>query len=87
MKPTAEVVQTSPAVEVVEVPTPVIFEPVETPKPWTHEEVAALAKMLWGEARGVPSETEQAACVYFCAHLIRNPGKCRLWRLFSKTPI
>ena len=64
MKPTAEVVQTSPAVEVVEVPTPVIFEPVETPKPWTHEEVAALAKMLWGEARGVPSETEQAACVW-----------------------
>ena len=73
MKPTAEVVQTSPAVEVVEVPTPVIFEPVETqvifepvetPQPWTHEEVAALAKMLWGEARGIPSETEQAACVW-----------------------
>ncbi len=77
-KPTAEVVQTSPAVEavevptpvifepveVVEVPTPVIFEPVETPQPWTHEEVVALAKMLWGEARGIPSETEQAACVW-----------------------
>ena len=73
MKPTAEVVQTSPAVEVVEVPTQVIFEPVETqvifepvetPQPWTHEEVVALAKMLWGEARGIPSETEQAACVW-----------------------
>lgn len=64
MKPTAEVVQTSTAVEVVDVPTPVIFEPVETPQPWTHKEVAALAKMLWGEARGVPSETEQAACVW-----------------------
>ena len=73
MKPTAEIVQTSPAVEVVEVPTPVIFEPVETqvifepvetPQPWTHEEVVALAKMLWGEARGIPSETEQAACVW-----------------------
>ena len=64
MKPSVEVVETSPTVEVAEVATPVIFEPVETPQPWTHEEVTALAKMLWGEARGVQSETEQAACVW-----------------------
>ena len=66
MEPANEVVHTSTAVGAVEVPTPApaISEPVETPKPWTHEEVDALAKMLWGEARGVPSETEQAACVW-----------------------
>ena len=51
MKPTAEVVQTSPAVEVVEVPTPVIFEPVETPQPWIHEEVAALAEIYFREGK------------------------------------
>lgn len=31
---------------------------------WTEEEVTVLAKMLWGEARGVPSDTEKAACVW-----------------------
>ena len=28
------------------------------------EDIEALAKMLWGEARGVKSTTEQAACVW-----------------------
>lgn len=41
-------------------------EPVEEPQPWTDEEVIVLAKMVWGEARGVPSDTEKAACVW-CA--------------------
>lgn len=60
-KSTVEVVDTSPVVEVVEV-----SEPVVTPSPWTDEELVVLAKMLWGEARGVKSVTEQAACVW-CA--------------------
>ena len=34
------------------------------PPPWTEEEVTVLAQMLWGEARGVKSITEQAACVW-----------------------
>lgn len=33
---------------------------------WTREEVEVLAKMVYGEARGVPSKMEQAACVW-CA--------------------
>lgn len=41
-------------------------EPVEEPQPWRDEEVIVLAKMVWGEARGVPSDTEKAACVW-CA--------------------
>lgn len=32
--------------------------------PWTEEEVVVLAKMVYGEARGVPSKMEQAACVW-----------------------
>ena len=61
--PTVEVEEPSSVVEVVEVVTPEP-EPAVTPQPWTDEEVIVLAKMLWGEARGVPSETEQAACVW-----------------------
>lgn len=41
-------------------------EPEVTPQPWTDEEVIVLAKMLWGEARGVSSDAEKAACVW-CA--------------------
>jgi hypothetical protein len=39
-------------------------EPAPLPKQWTDEEAAALAKMLWGEVRGVPSDMEKAACVW-----------------------
>lgn len=39
-------------------------EPSEEFELWTEEEVTVLAKMLWGEARGVPSDTEKAACVW-----------------------
>lgn len=60
--PTVEVEEPSPVVEVVEVVTPE-SEPEVTPQPWTDEEVIVLAKMLWGEARGVSSDAEKAACV------------------------
>lgn len=63
--PTVEVEEPSPVVEVVEVVTPE-SEPEVTPQPWTDEEVIVLAKMLWGEARGVSSDAEKAACVW-CA--------------------
>lgn len=62
---TVEVEEPSPVVEVVEVVTPEP-EPEVTPQPWTDEEVIVLAKMLWGEARGVSSDAEKAACVW-CA--------------------
>lgn len=39
-------------------------EPIEEIKLWTEEDVTVLAKMLWGEARGVLSDTEKAACVW-----------------------
>lgn len=42
----------------------VLPEPIETPKPWTDEEAVVLAKMLYGEARGVMSDMEKAACVW-----------------------
>ena len=61
--PTVEVEEPSPVVEVVEVVTPE-SEPEVTPQPWTDEEVIVLAKMLWGEARGVSSDAEKAACVW-----------------------
>jgi hypothetical protein len=63
--PTVEVEEPSSVVEVVEVVTPEP-EPEVTPQPWTDEEVIVLAKMLWGEARGVSSDAEKAACVW-CA--------------------
>lgn len=53
-------------------PEPETIEPTEppmveiaTPEPtpvvplWSEEEVYVLAKMVWGEARGVPSDTEK----------------------------
>lgn len=39
-------------------------EPVQELKQWTAEEATALAKMLWGEARGISSDTEKAACIW-----------------------
>lgn len=36
-------------------------------------EVEALAKMLYGEARGVTSKTEQAACVWVVLNRVDNP--------------
>lgn len=48
---------------------PTVTQPVEDPplsQPWSEEEITVLAKMFWGEARGVPSDTEKAACIW-CA--------------------
>ncbi len=57
--------EASPVVEAVEVAIPSPEpEKAPTPRPWTDEEVVLLAKMLWGEARGVSSDTEKAACVW-----------------------
>lgn len=61
--PTVEVEEPSPVVEAAEVVTPE-SEPEVTPQPWTDEEVIVLTKMLWGEARGVSSDAEKAACVW-----------------------
>lgn len=61
--PTVDVEEPSPVVEAVEVVTPEP-KPEVTPQPWTDEEVIVLAKMLWGEARGVSSDAEKAACVW-----------------------
>ena len=33
-------------------------------RPWNEEDVVVLAKMLYGEAGNVPSDTEKAACVW-----------------------
>lgn len=61
--PTVDVEEPSPVVEAVEVVTPEP-KPEVTPQPWTDEETIVLAKMLWGEARGVSSDAEKAACVW-----------------------
>lgn len=46
-------------VEPIQAETP---EPEE--KPWTEDEVIVLTKMVFGEAGGVPSKMERAACVW-----------------------
>lgn len=61
-KPETEIIE-PPELPVLEVTTP---EPTPTVPLWSEEEVDVLAKMVWGEARGVPSDTEKAACVW-CA--------------------
>ena len=60
--PTVDVEEPSPVVEAVEVVTPEP-KPEVTPQPWTDEEMIVLARRLWGEARGVNSDAEKAACV------------------------
>lgn len=47
-------------------------EIIEEPKKWTEEEVIVLAKMLWGEARGIPSDTEKAACIWCVLNRVDN---------------
>ena len=57
--PTSAPTPTEPPVIEVVVP-----EPEPTPPPWSEDEANVLAMMLWGEARGVQSDTEKAACVW-----------------------
>lgn len=65
-------------------PEPQEFAPVEVHKEAPAEpqepeyvpdaaEVEALAKMLWGEARGVKSKTERAACVWCALNRVDHP--------------
>ena len=57
---------------VFEVTTP---EPTPTVPLWSEEEVDVLAKMVWGEARGVPSDTEKGRLCVVCA----QPCRSRIW--------
>ena len=61
-KPQAEAV-TSPA------PTP---SPSPAPTP-DETEVEMLARMIWGEARGIASDMEKAACVWCVLNRVDNP--------------
>jgi len=49
-----------------EIPTAARFVP-------NAAEVEALAKMLWGEARGIASDTEKAACVWVVLNRVDDP--------------
>lgn len=59
--PTASAIPAEVVEEVIEV----VECTTATPdKPWTDEEAEVLAKMLWGEARGIPSDTQKAAVIW-----------------------
>lgn len=76
---------TSAAGQAAALPPSPSFEPIETippikeDKPEEQEyipdaaEVAALAKMLYGEARGVASDMEKAACVWCVLNRVDDP--------------
>lgn len=57
----------SPSIAVEEV------TPTEAPFIPDAAEVEALAKMLWGEARGIASDTEKAACVWVVLNRVDDP--------------
>lgn len=61
--PPAVAVEPSPPTEAAPTPTP---EPEATPAPYIPDEteVEMLARVIWGEARGVPSDMEKAAVVW-----------------------
>ncbi len=59
--PSSIAVPPAKSIPTVEVPK---SEPISSIPRWTEDEAVALAKMLWGEARGVESTTQQAACVW-----------------------
>lgn len=49
-------------------------EPTVEVNPWSDEDIEVLAKMLWGETRGVQSKTEQAACVWCVLNRVDMSG-------------
>jgi len=53
-------------------PQPEETKPEEPP--YTEVEVTVLAKMLWGEARGVQSKTEQAAVIWCVLNRVDHPS-------------
>ena len=62
-----------PAVAVERMPERAAAEAAEDEYIPPAAEVEALAKMLYGEARGVTSKTEQAACVWVVLNRVDNP--------------
>lgn len=59
-------------------PEPVIEQPVAEPKPvklYTGLEVDMLARLIYTEARGVQSRTEQAAVVWCVLNRLDNPNR------------
>lgn len=62
-EPTTETVAESPAASAEATPTP---EPVEEEPPYSETDAEMLAKVIWAEARGIPSDAEKAA-VAWCA--------------------
>lgn len=68
----SEVISSEP---ITESPTMPIISQTPPPSPWSEEEAVALAQMLWGEARGVLSDTEKAACVWCVLNRCDTYGK------------
>lgn len=62
-EPAPETVAESPAASAEATPTP---EPVEEEPPYSETDAEMLAKVIWAEARGIPSDAEKAA-VAWCA--------------------
>lgn len=60
----------SPAATPEPTPTP---EPAPTPRQ-PESDAVYLAQCLWGEARGVPSQTEKAAVVWCVLNRVDHPG-------------
>lgn len=64
--PTLE--ETAPPAQTLEAAAPTMAAAEEPPAPEAYKpdetEVEMLARMLWGEARGIPSDMEKAACVW-----------------------
>lgn len=56
-------------------PSVAVEEGTQTEAPFAPNaaEVEALAKMLWGEARGIASDTEKAACVWVVLNRVDDP--------------
>ena len=57
-------------------PSPILTLAPETPEPEyipDAAEVEALAKMLYGEARGIASDMEKAACVWCVLNRVDDP--------------
>lgn len=85
--PSASAVPVALIARLAYMPEPQEFVPVEVrtddpqapPEPPEPEyvpdaaEVEALAKMLWGEARGVKSKTERAACAWCALNRVDHP--------------
>lgn len=60
-------------------PTPAVqipaVEPVEQPKLYSEADVEMLARLIYTEARGVESKTEQAAVVWCVLNRLDNPNR------------